>query len=522
MKNLFQWIRRFQDMLRNTYNSAKRAPNAHSGFNPHRLSHKLWAGIHRSATFQVNYWSRTFWMNNSYVDDWFAKYDITDPKQHTENVRTVAATEKISVKGKEIIIKDSSKYRIFRQIDKMLCVSNMSFGIVTPNLALENLPKNTSAGTPLMSKKHSVMKMTTRTLELLVLNDQTLELLELLVFIAFRVQTRTSGFKFRQVYVLPYLVQGLESCFGKNFFDHISTLGVQSVYVYNDKFPTMSERLKVLRKFAYVLSIDYKSLDLSISHDFLELFFEWFEGHINFKHTTSYTSSLWKCAYRSLIRYHLEACIITTVNGKPVIIRKQSILMSGSYFTNFIDTWVVLFAVLFHCHLRGIKVNLEQLAIKGDDILFGHNGEISLSSFAKCCFKHLGLTISIEKTIEYIKGWHTLFFLGHQMNEFGRFLDWNHTRVQMCTNEIRIDYKKDNVTPFLYKYSKMYSLCSKCTDGVQFFNQFAPAMFARYGFDFNIPEHHPKWILNLHSLEGNIGQWMYIGNDSWDSCWKNQ
>jgi hypothetical protein len=153
--------------------------------------------------------------------------------------------------------------------------------------------------------------------------------------------------------------------------------------------------------------------------------------------------------------------------------RKKRGLMSGSALTNLLGSMVNLFTLLYLNRLYKLDVDKSSISILGDDIVFASDKKLSINDFALYYKKHFNLEISVEKSNVYSPG-EQVYFLGHNFDQYGRYLNNAKTVVQLCISENYIPEEILSTNDRIW--SKFCSILFKCSDGEQFFDHYKPRL----------------------------------------------
>lgn len=377
--------------------------------------------------------------------------------------------------------------KVFKVMDNNFKLDSLRFTPIYPQEASDLLPTSTSSGFPdfITPKSLNAPKVISQTIKMLMnLDFSAFE--EYLVPVSWRTQVRKSGVKFRQFFVFPHLIQLTEMMFAAPFFKHFE-VNKDSVYCFGNKFPELSERWKSWQNYKYIYSIDMSNFDLSVQLVLINLAFRWLKSHVRMPNDAY--AQLWE----KIVDYHNHCKVATAYNGVPIILSKSAGIMSGSVFTNFLDTIVNAFCTYYFLLDHGIDPNVP-LAIMGDDIILPLNTEFSLDYISKYYLENFGLEVSKEKTIVFAPG-DRVYFLGHYFDPFGRYIDEELTKKQLSISERFIPEEEMSTAERLV--SKIASICFKCVDGKFFFDKYIDEVLKETGLS-----GLPQFYVELFTISG--------------------
>lgn len=437
-------------------NRIKRLSSAFKPRNAKATIASLWSAMRRPPSFV----EETFYSGLFGTQNWILKNTPANMMEESELIRTETAKNSL-LNPKQLNLDPILVQRTIQTIDKLLKVRGLRFSPISASAAADYLPKNTSSGFPEFEKKSNLLNLVVTQVNTMLYTDNFTIFKDLITVIIWRTQVRLTGLKFRQIYMFPYLVLVCEAMFASGLLDHMSS--ISSPYVYNDKFPQLAERWKSLQKYANILSLDIKGFDLSVPLELIYIYFSWQRSHIKFD--TLEQAKL----FENIRNYNMSCLIATSIDGKSVLFSKLCSVMSGSFNTNLMVTFVNMFIVIYHCHANNIEVNSIDLHLKGDDILVGTNSDDLLDGLVETYSKTFLMTVALDKT-QVFKRRQRIYFLGYYFDDKGRYLDWKLTKLQLSISE---NFIPESVMPtFERLFSKLCSICFKCSDGYVFFDMY--------------------------------------------------
>lgn len=422
------------------------------------------------------------------TQDWVDSNQPADMFKHSIDIRSKTIKDFL-LKPYHIDVAESRVIEIFNLIDKAFKLTGVMFEPVSIDEAMNDLPTSTSAGYPTGGKKGALKEYIKSVYHEMYLRGNYEQFLsKMLVYIAWRTQPRLSGIKYRQIFVVAYIILGIEARFGKPFKDHFKKTTL-TPYVLNDVFPDLVLRLKILKEaFSKICSLDYSTFDQSLANKLIYFFFLWLRTHLILDDSDSKL-------FQAIIHFHLSASIITADRSGPVMVRKLRGLLSGSYFTNFMGTFCNLFMLLDFNITNQIEIPSEFLNVKGDDSMLPLTYTNFIKDFSKFVLDNYGMVISINKS-KLFNVHDKINFLGCDFDVYGRYLNWDLAKRQLSISERFIP--ESQMTPFERHHSKICSICFKFSDGYKFYDEFSPYIFEEFG-----KQEIPKFYTEIFSLTGN-------------------
>jgi len=382
------------------------------------------------------------------------------------------------------------KKQIIDALDLCLDLKGKRFPVARVDIALQALPQSTSSAWPKYIKK-SLDSDSIRVKMNRILYDQDLSWLYYPITIRWRTQQRLLSLKFRQFYMLAFLILAFEMMYLYHILIHFRDNKFTS-YSFANTFDHTSSKIKKIRKRNKnnsVIGFDFKSFDLSLSIELIHFCFNYLKSKIVFK-TSSHSK-----IFNALMFYHCFCMIMTRLNGKPISFIKQRGLMSGSCFTNLIGSIANLVMIICLKIKLGHDIKREDLMVMGDDSLCSFTGTPSMQYCSAFMLEEFGTTVSIEKSFYYPPGWSgTYFYLGYEVDERGRYADFELFKKQLTVSEYFIP---EDILPTKTRlFSKLASICFKCCDGYKFWDEVSPLLARELGCSI------PSAFIEIYSVDG--------------------
>lgn len=362
-----------------------------------------------------------------------------------------------------------NRSKLFADLDSCFGLKGIFFKPVTPERAVDTLPSKTSSSFPNFIKKSENKISVLQQLKVIIWNGN-MDWLNFPAVIRFRTQMRKTGIKYRQFYMFGHLILALENMFIRPFFDHFE-LNKTTSYCFGNKHPNIAQKIKDIRlEFKYIYSFDFSSFDQNVSDILIQISFCYIRSHLSFN------NKIMENIFWSLLRYSCYCPIVSNLDGVPVLFDKTRGVMSGSILTNLLDTIInCIMLTLMRRNFEIAEIHSKMLAIMGDDCLCGMNVYISLDEM-NSFFKHMfGAELSIEKSNIYKSSDNTsVYFLGYEIDEYGRYSDFELMQRQLMCSE---SFIPESVLPTKTRlFSKMASLFFKCSDGHKYWDIYAPLL----------------------------------------------
>lgn len=289
----------------------------------------------------------------------------------------------------------------------LLGLKRHMFSPVNPEEAAQSLPKNTSTGawwfkTPKGEYLNDAVWICNY-----ILKHESWEyiLSTTIAVVAWRTQERLSGTKFRQIFVLNYTFNIFEAMFASPVLQYYS-VNTNTSYSFNSTWSNGNKQLwDKLQKYNQILSLDYSKYDLSISRGLLFYTFKQFKScfRLNKKQDE---------LFETLIQVHVSCPVATSAYGKPLLFQKRAGMLSGSVFTNFMDSLMNLIMICYTLRKNKHDPFNFLIKVKGDDTLIGSNIELQPSMFTRDLAQHFGANVSLDATQIFRPG-EKIFFLGY-------------------------------------------------------------------------------------------------------------
>lgn len=403
-----------------------------------------------------------------------------DLKKESHSQRSVTAITLVS--DQELVLCPKRINRVFKVMDTLFKINNTKFRIALPLEALDKLPRTTSSGYPdfLTPKSQNIPHISDQMWTIMTTGDSSW--MDFIVPVAWRTQMRKSGIKFRQFFVFPHLVQALEMLFAKPFFDYFENVK-DSIYCFGNTYTHLRTRWLFWQQFSNIISLDATAFDQSIKSKLIRLGFHWIKRHLYL------TNSVQNGIFNDLIEYHCYCTVATAVDGTPTLVSKNQGIMSGTVFTNFLDTIVNAFVTLYVFDYLGLPVP-EGLAVMGDDIIIPTNSSFNLKQIIHLYHTLFRIDISDEKSEIFYPG-QRVYFLGYFFDNLGRYLDTNLAKRQLILSERFIPESVMSTEERVI--SKLCSISFKCSDGHLFFDDVIDHVMSILDLS-DLPEYYTEMV----------------------------
>jgi len=382
-----------------------------------------------------------------------------DAKTECENNRT----ETLNSMSKPNLVKlDTTRVkRVLHSMSRHLVLMGHKFKRTSFTEATTFMPKNTSSSfpdyiTPKSQNFDNVINQNRNRND----TEEFRFMKESLIGTQWRTQiNRSNKLKFRQFYPLPHYIQVLERSLFNGFFIHFDKYK-ETPYAYSNIWPHLRKRYISCQNYKYTYSLDIKGFDMNVSNDIIRIIFDWM-------YTFLVLDAQGERDFQKLLDYHLNAKILLSSERQTITFQKERGLLSGSTLTNMLGSLVSMFCLqYFYLDTTGVLLNSKQLTLHGDDNILSTDKKFSLDFISEYFLKTFGSVISIEKSEIFTKG-QKIYFLGHYIDENGRYLNKDRMIHQLCFGSHYIS--KDIMSSSERVFSKLCSLLFKCTDGWETF-----------------------------------------------------
>jgi hypothetical protein len=327
--------------------------------------------------------------------------------------------------------------------------------------AFDSLPSNTSSSFPDFKSPKTGVR-TKIISQILRLNSKNIfYLLNYYININWRTQVSSSKkLKFRQFYPFPVVVATLERMLFGNIFKHFE-LNKKTPYAYANIYPDLKERYNTWQSHPYIYSLDLASYDIRIAHLLITEGIDFLATHISL-------GTKEKVILNFLKEYHTQCLLLSSIDGKPFLFKKERGLMSGSALTNLLGSLINLFMLLYINKKYDLRVSFKSISIMGDDIIFATDRHISLEKISHLYRKHFDAIIHLEKSEVFSPG-QKVFFLGYYFDNNGRYIDAEKTKLQLCISGSYVS--EEDISTRDRIWSKFCSTIFRCSDGSLFFEE---------------------------------------------------
>jgi len=405
--------------------------------------------------------------------------DVNIKEKTLEEREKVSHELQIKSPGSHAFLRKNKTY-LFNKLDECLNLKGKKFNTMFVHDAVDFLPQSTSSAFPKFNKKHfnrdeMIQKLYS------VLKTADISWIYYPTVIRWRTQQRMSGPKFRQFFMFAHLILCIEAYFFGNIIKYI-TNDPQSSYCSGDTFISLRQKIIRLKQNGrYIVSGDIKMFDVSLSIELLYTAYIYLKSKIYFKNRRE------SLIYNALMFYGCFCVVFSIHNGIPTQFIKKRGLMSGSLTTNLIGTIINLILIISYLKTNDCEVSYKTILAMGDDSLASTNKYLSLDMLASFLYEEYGIILSVDKSVLYdlSKGETTVFFLGYEMDENGRYANFELFKKQLVFTEQYISEEVLSTKARLF--SKLASISFKCSDGYKFWDIYAPKLAANLGCE--VPEY---------------------------------
>jgi hypothetical protein len=342
---------------------------------------------------------------------------------------------------------------IFSHLDEMFNLKDKYFNTVSTEIAANSLPKSTSSAFPDFKKKGDLLDSNINDVNC-ILAERDLSWMEYPSIVRWRTQQRKSGRKFRQFYMFGYRILTLEMIYAKPFFDHFQ-MHKDTPYCFANIFPDLAKKISSLRHFKYGVSIDYTSYDQRCTASLMYLAFKYLKSKLRLN---NYTKRLF---FDKIVEYSVGCSIATKYHSTPIMFSKARGVMSGSVFTNLIGSIINAIMISYYFIQNKQLPTKNNVLVMGDDCLFGFDSKVNLNELFQFMKTNFDAEVSIEKSEVYNSNAESFYFLGYDINENGRWANFELMKRQLIFSE---QFIPESVMPTKTRlFSKLASILFKCT-----------------------------------------------------------
>jgi hypothetical protein len=265
--------------------------------------------------------------------------------------------------------------------------------------------------------------------------------------------------KYRLIFVVPKVVMVYEYLFAAVLITAAKWNQYKSVYSIGSNYLHLKSFWIGAKNYKFQYMLDYSGFDQHVCSTFISLFFHFVRRSFSLNHKESKILD-------ALERYHLTAKVWI---GPDRFINRTGGVLSGSAFTNIMDSFVNTFMIVYFLLDHGIKVDFDQLRVMGDDVWLALNKHFPLEYLQSYFYKTFGMIINSDKSGYYVQGGKPVYYLGAWIDDKKRYIDEDLCLAQLIVSERYIDVsvmsKEERV------FSKFCSILSKFTDGVYVWNK---------------------------------------------------
>lgn len=318
----------------------------------------------------------------------------------------LALTEKPKTK-----VNHAKLQQAMRDAAKLMHLDKLKANPVSIEEAAYDLPPTSSSGFPIWKKKRDNIKEAIFICYKFAFNNLIPFLSEFeLTQQCFRVQIRELSVKLRHIFMMPFVVQIFQNMFALTFKRHFQRLKDENIltsYDYSVIWKDNSKTWTNLQKYNQTISLDYKSYDKTIPLILINAGMSVFRNCLVLE---GLQNEIWK----QVVQIESHSTIVSTINGKVKLYKKQKSLVSGTAFTNMLGSVANIIALCYVLREMGIDpLDLKQVMIKvkSDDTLIGNNCGISLTLLKQKLQYHFGLDVDLDKSEIFLPG-KEIFYLG--------------------------------------------------------------------------------------------------------------
>jgi len=417
----------------------------------------------------------------------YTKDSFTEPRSKSTELRN----EAVSLMSKPGIM--NVDYKILSKATDlaldMMGLKRQTFRPCSVHEAADSLPTNTSTGawwfkTPKSEYKDEAM----RACNSIIWNRDFGHIITTTIaVIAWRTQERLSGTKFRQIYVLNYVFNIFEAMFAHpllKFFE----INRDTAYSFNSVWLDNKKIWSKLQRSPNSFALDYSKFDLSMSRGLI----------VWSLHTIK---SLFKLdpvmasLFDAIIVVHQSCPVVTQFNNKPVIFNKQAGMLSGSVFTNLLDSLMNLIMINYALLANGYNPRAELIKVKGDDTIMSNYQNIDLKQIIKTIKDCFGATIS-EQATKIFKPGEMIEYLGYKFDNRKKLAFSDELLIRKIAISGRF-IPEEQMPESLRVVSKIVSVLSNVSNGYYLFNKYFKDRILEY---YRLTE-LPKYYHDLSETE---------------------
>lgn len=393
---------------------------------------------------------------------------------------------------------------------QQLGLYGQKFDICKVTDSADSLPTNTSSGHPDYIQRKGENLSYIKSQALKTLNSMDSSWLFYICTMAWRTQVRHSGLKYRIIWVTPHISQVFEMCFFKPIQDHFEKFKT-TPYCFANVFVDLVPRIKQLRTKTSIFVIDFTAFDQSVPIELLALFFA------NFKQLFNIRSKHWDLQFNNIVKYNCSCNVFNVLNGIPTVFTKSGSISSGSVLTNFIGSWINLFLINLYIMDTGNDPSNQALNVMGDDCSFGFDFQFDVLHYQKWLLSNFGMLIEPDKCQELRPDFQSVEFLGAEINEQARIIDFDLVQRQLCVSERFIP--EHTMSESVRLISKTASICFKFTEGWKYFDWIISKLLPDLDID-SMPEYYYELTYSAagpydYMVKRKISEFKYDG-------WKRQ
>jgi len=372
---------------------------------------------------------------------------------------------------------------------KLLGLKRNMFAPTTVEKAAQRLPANTSTGAwwfraPKSDFFNHAVEICRR-----VIYDQDVEYItsSTIAVVAWRTQERLGGTKFRQIFVLNYVFNIIEAMFAVPIFQFYERNANYS-YSFNSVYLDNKRIWEKLQKSPRSIALDYSKFDLSMSKGIIA----W--GLMTIKSLFKLTPFMSEL-FDGIITVHLSCPVFTSLDGKPYVFRKKAGVLSGSVFTNFLDSLLNLIMLCYCFYKHGYDPEKELIKVKGDDVIMSDYQNIQIRAICFEMKRSFGAVISDKSTKVFYPG-QKIEYLGYRFDNKSKIAFSDELLDRKIAVSGRFISEQTMSEPFRV-ISKIVSVLSNVSNGYHIFMTKYRDKFLNY---YGVSE-LPKYYADLAETE---------------------
>ncbi len=453
-----------QDSLQSYLDNINSSLPFYARFDTEKAAKVSWMNSKKSASFIVESIFTELFDNRKEVDELI--HTAGDPK--TVSISNRNETIKILTSSETLSLDRTLVIRVIGQLSDCLRLTGKQYKSVSPTEAFDSLPQATSSSFPDFRRPKSVVKAKTLKIVHSIVRSGDFIFKDFPISINWRTQISSSGkLKYRQFYPFPLAVAIIEKMLFMGLFKHFETCK-STPYCFANTFPDLKWRYGMWQKKKFIVSLDFGSFDQRMVNCIILLVMKFLCSKCNF-------TGLEVKLSKHIMDYHCQCSIISSKNGITCLFTKERGLMSGSSLTNLIGSVANLFMLLYVNNKYRLNIDVKSISILGDDIIFATDKYIDIPEISKIYESEFQAEVNLEKSKIFHPG-EKVFFLGHEFDDKGRYLDKERVKLQLSISENYIPEEVLSTGDRIF--GKFCSILFKCSDGSDYYDHHAPRLLS--------------------------------------------